>query len=86
MIRKFANKNMAINITYNAKMGAKVGLIDADIFGPSIPTMFNCENEQPTFKKDNDKNMIVPIEQYGIKLVSMKVGLNMELLPQKPKT
>ena len=52
-------------------MGAKVGLIDADIFGPSIPTMFNCENEQPTFKKEEDKNLIIPVEQYGIKLVSM---------------
>ncbi len=54
-----------------SKMGAKVGLIDADIFGPSIPTMFNCENEQPTFKKENEKNIIIPIEQYGVKLVSM---------------
>tara|TARA_B100001175_G_scaffold101844_1_gene86313 strand:- start:474 stop:1520 length:1047 start_codon:yes stop_codon:yes gene_type:complete len=62
------SSNIAVGLS---KMGAKVGLIDADIFGPSIPTMFNCENEQPTFKKENDKNMIVPIEQYGIKLVSM---------------
>ncbi len=62
------SSNIAVGLS---KMGAKVGLIDADIFGPSIPTMFNCENEQPMFKKDGDKNMIVPIEQYGIKLVSM---------------
>ena len=33
--------------------------------------MFNCENEQPTFKKEDGKNLIIPIEQYGIKLVSM---------------
>jgi len=62
------SSNIAVGLS---KMGAKVGLIDADIFGPSIPTMFNCENEQPTFKKDDGKNLIVPIEQYGIKLVSM---------------
>jgi len=62
------SSNIAVGLS---KMGAKVGLIDADIFGPSIPTMFNCENEQPTFKKEEDKNLIIPIEQYGIKLVSM---------------
>ena len=62
------SSNIAVGLS---KMGAKVGLIDADIFGPSIPTMFNCENEQPTFKKEEDKNLIIPIVQYGIKLVSM---------------
>ncbi len=55
------------------KLGYKVGLIDADIFGPSIPTMFNCENEQPTYKLINNKNIIIPIEQYGVKLLSMGV-------------
>ena len=60
--------NLAVGL---GNMGAKTGLIDADIFGPSIPTMFNCENEQPTIKKSNEKNIIVPIEQYGIKLLSM---------------
>ena len=42
-----------------------------DIFGPSMPTMFNCEHEKPgAFQKD-DKNFIVPIQQYGVKLISM---------------
>jgi len=54
-----------------AKTGAKVGLIDADIFGPSIPTMFNCEMEQPHVKQVNGKNIIIPIEQYGVKLISI---------------
>lgn len=60
--------NLAIALS---KSGAKVGLLDADIFGPSIPTMFNCENEQPEVINKNGKNMIVPIEQYGVKLISI---------------
>ncbi len=51
--------------------GAKVGLIDADIYGPSIPTMFNCETEQPEVRNEDGKNLLIPIEQYGIKLVSI---------------
>lgn len=60
--------NLAVAL---AKAGAKVGLIDADIYGPSIPVMFNCEHEQPTVKQVNGKNIIVPIEQYGVKLLSI---------------
>jgi ATP-binding protein involved in chromosome partitioning len=60
--------NLAVAL---AQAGAKVGLIDADIFGPSIPTMFNCEFEQPGVKNVNGKNIIVPIEQYGVKLISI---------------
>lgn len=60
--------NLAVAL---AKAGAKVGLIDADIYGPSIPTMFNCEHEQPHVKQVNGKNIIVPIEQYGVKLLSI---------------
>ncbi|HET8860131.1 Mrp/NBP35 family ATP-binding protein [Marivirga sp.] len=60
--------NLAVAL---AQEGAKVGLIDADISGPSIPTMFNCEAEQPEVKQVNGKNVIVPIEQYGIKLISI---------------
>lgn len=60
--------NLAVAL---AKAGAKVGLIDADIFGPSIPTMFNCEFEQPTVTQVNGRNIIVPIEQYGVKLISI---------------
>jgi ATP-binding protein involved in chromosome partitioning len=60
--------NLAVAL---AKSGAKVGLIDADIFGPSIPTMFNCEHEQPSVKEINGKNTIIPLEQYGVKLMSI---------------
>ncbi|MBL7875664.1 MAG: Mrp/NBP35 family ATP-binding protein [Cyclobacteriaceae bacterium] len=60
--------NLAVAL---AKTGAKVGLIDADIYGPSIPVMFNCEREQPEVKVIDGKNYIVPLEQYGVKLVSI---------------
>ncbi len=60
--------NLAVAL---AQSGAKVGVLDADIFGPSIPTMFNCEFEQPEVKVVNGKNLIVPLEQYGIKLLSI---------------
>jgi ATP-binding protein involved in chromosome partitioning len=60
--------NLAVAL---AQAGAKVGLIDADIYGPSIPTMFNCEHEQPNVKQVNGKNIIIPIEQYGVKLLSI---------------
>lgn len=60
--------NLAVAL---ARKGAKVGLIDADIYGPSVPTMFNCEHEQPAVEQVNGKNMIVPLEQYGVKLLSI---------------
>jgi ATP-binding protein involved in chromosome partitioning len=60
--------NLAVAL---ARAGARVGLIDADIYGPSIPVMFNCENEQPGVKVVNGKNIIVPIEQYGVKILSI---------------
>ena len=60
--------NLAVAL---AKAGAKVGLIDADISGPSIPVMFNCEREQPEVKVVNGKNFILPLEQYGVKLMSI---------------
>jgi ATP-binding protein involved in chromosome partitioning len=60
--------NLAIALT---KAGAKVGLIDADISGPSIPVMFNVEDERPRVIQENGKTLILPIIQYGIKLISI---------------
>ncbi len=60
--------NLAVAL---AKMGAKVGLIDADVYGPSMPTMFNCEDAQPGIKQVDGKNLIIPVEQYGVKIISI---------------
>lgn len=60
--------NLAIAL---AKQGYKVGLLDADIFGPSIPKMFGVEDAQPLCRKEGEKEWILPIEQYGIKMLSI---------------
>ncbi|BDC98898.1 Mrp/NBP35 family ATP-binding protein [Persicobacter psychrovividus] len=60
--------NLAVAL---ARTGAKVGLLDADIYGPSAPTMFNCEHEQPEMEKEGEKTWILPIEQYGVKVMSI---------------
>ncbi len=60
--------NLAVAL---AKTGAKVGLIDADIFGPSIPIMFGEEQSRPTGQKVDNRDMIVPLEKYGVKILSI---------------
>ncbi|HPE86339.1 MAG: ATP-binding protein [Bacteroidia bacterium] len=60
--------NLAISL---AKTGASVGLIDADIYGPSVPLMFDLVNVKPHIKDENGKQVIVPIEKYGIKVLSI---------------
>jgi ATP-binding protein involved in chromosome partitioning len=56
-----------------AKDGAKVGLMDADIYGPSIPIMLGIKSERPLMQEVNGKGMIVPIDIMGIK--AMSIGL-----------
>ena len=51
--------------------GAKVGLMDADIYGPSVPIMFGVRGERPMMQEVNGKGMIVPLDRYGIKLLSI---------------
>ncbi|MCX8473705.1 MAG: Mrp/NBP35 family ATP-binding protein [Sediminibacterium sp.] len=51
--------------------GAKVGLLDADIFGPSMPMMFDTKNAKPQVFQQDGKNIIMPVEKYGLKLMSM---------------
>jgi ATP-binding protein involved in chromosome partitioning len=54
-----------------AKGGASVGLLDADIYGPSVPIMFGVRGERPMMTEINGKGMIVPLDRYGIKLLSI---------------
>ncbi|WP_461486382.1 Mrp/NBP35 family ATP-binding protein [Pedobacter sp.] len=61
--------NLAVTL---AADGAKVGLIDADIYGPSVPIMFDLVGAKPSAKETADgKTLILPIEKYGIKLLSL---------------
>lgn len=54
-----------------AQGGARVGLMDADIYGPSVPIMFGVRGERPMMKSVGEKGMIVPLERFGIKLMSI---------------
>jgi ATP-binding protein involved in chromosome partitioning len=54
-----------------AEGGASVGLMDADIYGPSVPIMFGVRGERPLMKEVNGKGMILPLEKFGIRLISI---------------
>jgi len=60
--------NLAIAL---ARLGYKVGLLDTDIFGPSMPKMFNVETERPYAINKDGRDLICPIEKYGVKLLSI---------------
>ena len=60
--------NLAVSL---AKLGHRVGLLDADIFGPSVPKMFQVEDARPFAQEVGGRELIVPIEKYGIKLLSI---------------
>ncbi|WP_373827012.1 P-loop NTPase [Bacteroides heparinolyticus] len=60
--------NLAVAL---AKMGYKVGLLDADIFGPSVPKMFQVEDAKPYSENIGGRDLIVPVEKYGLKLLSI---------------
>ena len=60
--------NLAVSL---AKLGYKVGLLDADIFGPSMPKMFQVEDARPYAEHVDGRDLIVPVEKYGIKLLSI---------------
>ena len=60
--------NLAVGLT---QAGYSVGLIDADIYGPSIPTMFDVVGQRPTMAEVNGKTMIEPVANYGVKLLSI---------------
>ncbi|MUU78617.1 Mrp/NBP35 family ATP-binding protein [Winogradskyella endarachnes] len=60
--------NLAVTL---AKMGFKVGVLDADIYGPSIPIMFDVANERPLSVTIDGKSKMKPVENYGIKVLSI---------------
>ena len=61
-----ANRAIAL-----ARLGYRVGLLDTDIFGPSMPKMFDVEDERPYAIKKDGRDLICPIEAYGIKMLSI---------------
>ena len=58
--------NLAVAL---AKLGYKVGLLDADIFGPSMPKMFQVEDARPYAERIDGRDLIIPVEKYGVKLL-----------------
>lgn len=54
-----------------AQEGAKVGILDADIYGPSVPMMFGIQGERPMMRQVGEKSMIEPIERFGVKVMSI---------------
>ena len=67
--------NLAIAL---AKTGAKVGVLDADIYGPSMPKMFGIEGARPSIEKIDGKDKIHPIDSYGVKVLSIGFFVNAE--------
>ena len=60
--------NLAIAL---ARLGFRVGLLDCDIFGPSIPKMFGIEDARPYSDRIDGRDLIIPVEQFGIKVLSI---------------
>ena len=60
--------NLAVALS---KLGYKVGLLDADIFGPSVPKMFQVEDARPYAEQIDGRDLIIPVEKYGLKLLSI---------------
>ncbi|MGL4992665.1 MAG: Mrp/NBP35 family ATP-binding protein [Bacteroidales bacterium] len=67
------SSNLAVAL---AKMGYKVGLLDADIFGPSVPKMFNNEEARPVLERIDGRDMIIPEVRYGVKILSIGYFVN----------
>ena len=60
--------NLAVAL---ARLGHRVGLLDCDIFGPSVPKMFQIEDARPYSERIEGRDLIVPVEQYGVKVLSI---------------
>ena len=60
--------NLAVSL---ARLGHRVGLLDCDIFGPSMPKMFQIEDARPYSERIEGRDLIIPVEQYGVKMLSI---------------
>ena len=60
--------NLAVAL---ARLGYKVGLVDADVYGPSVPTMTGTEGQMPTAENRGGKDVMFPLEKYGVKWMSI---------------
>lgn len=60
--------NLAVAL---ARKGYATGLLDADIFGPSVPRMFNAENYKPEVRNENGNDLIIPMKKYGVSVLSI---------------
>lgn len=63
---------IAVNLAISfARKGYATGLLDADVFGPSVPIMFNAENYKPEVRKEHGTDYIIPLLKYGVKVLSI---------------
>ena len=67
--------NLAVTL---AKLGYKVGLVDADIYGPSMPKMFGVEDAKPFMVEVDGQELVEPVEKYGVKLLSVGFFVKLE--------
>ncbi len=67
--------NLAVAL---AKTGASVGLLDADVYGPSLPKMFGLEGVRPEVKNIDNRDIMIPVEKYGVKVLSLGFFVNPE--------
>ncbi len=70
---------VAVNLAVaTAKAGYNVGLLDADVYGPSVPKMLKAENQRPSVEMVDGKEVLIPVESYGVKLLSIGFFVNQE--------
>src|SRR6056297_3577079 len=65
--------NLAISY---ARAGYATGLLDADLYGPSVPILFGIEGDRPGVKQENDQDIMIPVEKYGVKIMSIGFLMN----------